>query len=178
MSAEPDIRLHGTPRPLRTYDGTAWTPRALYRAFMPRHSIRERRMLWLLAVIWVLSGFDLGFTLVARSLGMLDELNPVAAFLIDLHSDRAMVVYKLLLMAAGTILLWRYRHHSAAEWSTWLVALAYVALALRWQAWYYDDELPYALMSSRHVTAEFRTISRVKRAAPALPDQIQKVDGQ
>jgi len=106
--------------------------------FIRRPSSRERRVLLMLAAAWILSGFDLGFTIVARSMGILHELNPLASYFLGVHGERGIVVYKLALMVLGTAILWHYRRKPQAELSTCLVMLVYVILATRWYV-YYDD---------------------------------------
>ena len=96
---------------------------------------RSRRILILLAGVWMLNAFDLGFTLLAHMQGALLELNPIANRLLS-YGTEAVIAYKLVVVLFGTSLLWWTRHHRVTEMGTWLVLLAYVALALRWQYFY------------------------------------------
>ena len=102
---------------------------------------RERRVLLLLFSTWMLSAFDLVLTLAARALGVLDELNPVASWLIYHHGDQAVVVYKVVLMSIGTVILWACRRRKMAESASWLMLIVYVALSFRWYV-YYHAEVP------------------------------------
>jgi len=108
----------------------------------PVRSVRERRILLLLAGAWVLSGFDLGFTLVARAMGLLEELNPVAGWFMHNGGDSAVIVYKLVLMGVGTAILWRFRRSVQAEVSAWIIVGAYVALSFRWDTYYREHRMP------------------------------------
>jgi hypothetical protein len=147
-------------------------------AFLTSPSIRERRVLFLLAGAWLLSGFDLGFTLVARSMGSLRELNPVAAYLMGVHGDPGVVIYKVLLMVAGTLILWRYRHRPQAELSSCLVLLVYAALSVRWHAYYRDPELSEPILEALPIIASSLSTVPGTPAVPGPPDQTQMVDAR
>jgi len=109
-----------------------------------------------LAGMWLLSAFDLGFTLVARALGMLVELNPIAAWLMGGHGDLAVIAYKLILMSIGTGILWAVRHRQRAESAAWLMLMVYVVLSVRWYAYYHSETPPDPPVDVPKSTVSFR----------------------
>ncbi len=100
---------------------------------------RSRRILILLAGVWMLNAFDLGFTILAHAQGALLELNPIANLLLA-YGTEAVIAYRLGIVLFGTSLLWWARRHRLTEMGTWLVMVAYVAVALRWHH-FYDVQL-------------------------------------
>ncbi len=104
---------------------------------------RPRRVLWVLAAVWVLSGFDLGFTMVAHAYGHFTELNPIAA---DMLSQPWYHVtgFKFISLSAGSVILLMLSRHKIAELGSWLLLAAYVFVALRWYDYFHgmlDDPL-------------------------------------
>lgn len=102
-----------------------------------RWLVRPRRVLLLLAAIWVLNVFDLGFTLLEVSRQHFVEMNPVAARLID-APPVVLIAYKLALVAVGSGLLLRFAWHSTTEWACWLLLVAYAYVGVRWSLYYAD----------------------------------------
>ncbi len=100
-----------------------------------RQTSRPRRILILLAAVWILNGFDLGFTILAQLQGTLTELNPVARHLLP-YGAVALLLYKLVALGIGTAVLWRCRHHASAEIGTWVALAVYVGVSLRWHVFY------------------------------------------
>jgi hypothetical protein len=98
---------------------------------------RIRLLILLLIGIWVLNLFDLQFTLMALQLGLLREMNPVAAGVMA-HGDSALVAYKAALVIVPTGLLWWCRRHPWAVRAAWLVATIYVVLAVSWYLLYQE----------------------------------------
>jgi hypothetical protein len=141
-------------------------------------SVRERRVLLLLAGVWLLSAFDLGFTLVARSLGMLVELNPIAAWLMGGHGNLAVIVYKVVLMTIGTVILWRFREKQRAESAAWLMLMVHVALSMRWYAYYHNEVPPDPFVDVLGPTASFRASAARRRGAPVLHDRTRTDDAR
>lgn len=102
-----------------------------------RHCTRPRRILLLLAVLWLLNVLDLRFTMLEASGNVLfNELNPVAAHLLGNSLD-ALVAYKLTLVALASLILWRLRSYSPAEWGTWLATAAYAAVFMQWMLYFH-----------------------------------------
>jgi len=93
----------------------------------------------LLVSIWVLSVFDLVFTLVARAMEDLIELNPIASWVMTQHGDLAVIAYKFSLMTLGTVILWVYRKRRRAEHAAWMMLLVHVLLSFRWHTYYHRD---------------------------------------
>lgn len=101
----------------------------------PRLLHRPVRVLLLLLGVWVLSTFDLGFTLHQAKAHCFVELNPLAARL--LHAPPyALVLYKFVLLAPGTLILICVRRHAVAELGCWLLLAAYFYVAVRWFTYY------------------------------------------
>lgn len=96
---------------------------------------RERRVVVVLAIVAVLSLFDLAFTLTELPRAMFVELNPIAARLTTLH-PHGLILYKLALFGIGGGLLLSYRQYRVAECATWVVLVAYISLGFRWWVYY------------------------------------------
>lgn len=97
--------------------------------------IRQRRVLLLLAALWVLNIFDCGLTLMAWTQGHLSEANPVARYVLG-HGPESLVLYKLTLVGASSLMLWRARFHPLAERAIWLLVVAYAVVAVHWRLCY------------------------------------------
>jgi len=95
---------------------------------------RSRRVVLLIALLLLISGFDLIFTLLASQTKSFEELNPLAARLI--HMPAALVVFKLFLVAAASIILYALRARRLTEWACWGLSGAYAALAAVWWLYY------------------------------------------
>jgi hypothetical protein len=93
---------------------------------------RPLRVALLLALLIMLNGFDLGFSLLADRYDRLIEMNPVAASFVLYDQWLPLAAYKLALVTVGVGILWRLRHRLLAECAAWAMVLAYVGVALRW----------------------------------------------
>jgi hypothetical protein len=113
-----------------------------------RYVVRRRRLLVLLGFVWLLSVFDLGFTLVARALGVLIELNPLANWLMSEHGDVAVILYKLGLMGTGTIMLWACHSAKLTESAAWFLLIVYALLSVRWYSYYHGEETSQAVIDA------------------------------
>jgi hypothetical protein len=106
---------------------------------------RERRIFWLFIGIWIVNGFDLGFTQLAFEQGVLEELNPLACHLLP-HGFGVLVLYKCAMLGAGTLILWRYRQYSLAEGVLWLYAMFCVFLAVQWHLFFMEINSSWLFM--------------------------------
>ena len=106
---------------------------------------RTRRVLWVLAAVWVLNMFDLGFTIVAHVYGHFTELNPIAASMLS-GPWYHLATFKFVTLAAGTIILLMLARHKVAELGSWLLLATYVFVAARWYR-YFDDMLDDPLIA-------------------------------
>jgi hypothetical protein len=96
---------------------------------------RPRRVLLTLALVWVISVFDLGFTLLESNSGYFVELNPVAERLLS-GPVYTLAAFKFGLTGLGTIILLCLRRHSTAEWACWFLLAVKVYVAIRWFAYF------------------------------------------
>ncbi len=151
---------------------------AVVASLSPERPVRERRLLLLLASIWLISAFDLGFTLVARALGLLVELNPIADWLMWNHGDLAVTAYKVALLGTGTIILWWYRRRRSAETAAWLILVVHVFLSVHWYAYYHSEDTIPSYPDALFPTFAFRTSAPTTPAARGLPDQTQTGDAR
>ena len=103
------------------------------RAF--RWLIRPRRVLLLLAAIWVLNVFDLGYTLLEATQHHFVEMNPLAAGLIHAPTP-LLVAYKASLVIVGSLVLLVFARHSTTEWACWFLLAVYVYVGLRWYLYF------------------------------------------
>ena len=98
-------------------------------------SHRPRRVAELIGILWMLGLADLCFTLWAHFFTHFNELNPVASFMLRRNLVPSLILFKLVVTAAGTQIFWRLRHHRRAEGALWGLVGVYVLLALRWSAY-------------------------------------------
>ena len=96
---------------------------------------RARRVTQGIAVLWLLSLSDLFFTLWAHTFTAFDEMNPLAAALLDQGLFGMLVVLKVGLTFLGATIFWRLRGHWRAEAAMWACVVAYVLLAIRWSSY-------------------------------------------
>ena len=96
---------------------------------------RARRVTQGIAILWVLSMSDLFFTLWAHTFTPFEELNPMAAALLDRGLLGLLVSMKVALTFLGATIFWRLRDHTRAEVAMWAVVLAYVLLTIRWSSY-------------------------------------------
>ena len=96
---------------------------------------RARRVTQGIAILWVLSMSDLFFTLWAHSFTPFDELNPIAASLLNQGLLGMLVTMKVGLTFLGATIFWRLRGHWRAELAMWAVVLVYVLLTIRWSGY-------------------------------------------
>ena len=89
--------------------------RGAYVAKGPHLSHRSRRVLMMLAVLWVLNVCDLLFTIWAHEIGGFLEVNPVARCFLAAGLLNNLVLYKLTMCLAGSLLLLKVRHHPLSE---------------------------------------------------------------
>ncbi len=112
--------------------GAQRKPRALRRPLWGR----SQRVLYVLAAIWVLNFFDLGFTITESKAKLFRELNPLAATMMD--HPHALVLYKTSLVVIGSWLLLRYRRRRLTELACWLLLATNGYVGIRWQQYYAD----------------------------------------
>lgn len=103
-----------------------------YRLFRLR---RPMRVLLLLAAVWIVNGFDLGFTLFARQTTWFTELNPAADWALR-QGTAVAVLFKVLLVGTASAILWRCRRLALSEGLLWVFALMCVGLSLRWHNYF------------------------------------------
>lgn len=112
-------------------------PFTLPRSF--RWLTRPRRVLLLLAAVWVVNIFDLGYTLLESLHSEFVELNPLAARLLDAPPE-LLVLYKTALLAISSTILLLHRRHRTAELACWLLLAAYLYVGICWGL-YYEQRL-------------------------------------
>lgn len=113
-------------------DSADLRPEASLRFWMER----PRRVLYLLAAVWVLNFLDLGLTLTESGARLFRELNPVAARMMD--EPLALVMYKASLVWIGSWILLRFRDRRLTEMACWFLLATYSYVGLRWQQYYTD----------------------------------------
>ncbi|OPX22025.1 MAG: hypothetical protein B1H04_05650 [Planctomycetales bacterium 4484_123] len=99
-----------------------------------RAARRTRRVVLLVMVLWILNIFDLVLTLLARTHEHFEELNPLAAPLLD--NPAALICFKLVVVALASLILLRFRRHPLTEIGCWGASAAYSALAGVWWLYY------------------------------------------
>lgn len=106
-------------------------------------STRSRRVFLLLVAVWIINVFDLTLTLQADRDGILHEQNPIARALLN-YGQIPVSLFKIGLVAAASILLWRCRSHRCTELAALLAVLIYAGVALQWKACYDTYDLTLA----------------------------------
>lgn len=89
----------------------------------------------LLAIIVSLNILDLLFTLLAHRVGLLKEMNPIAAKFFYHDMESTVVCYKALGILVGTFLLWKLRYSPWAPRACWLLVVVYTGLSFVWLDW-------------------------------------------
>ena len=97
---------------------------------------RPRRVLYLLAGVWVLNFMDLGLTITESEARLFRELNPLAAQM--LGEPLALVMYKASLVWIGSWILLRFRARRLTELACWFLLATYSYVGLRWHQYYSD----------------------------------------
>lgn len=92
---------------------------------------RQRRILELIALLWLFGTVDLILTLWAQRFTLFHEMNPIARTLLN-GGTHAVVLFKFGLLATGSVAFWVARHRRCAEGALWGLAIAYVLLMFRW----------------------------------------------
>jgi hypothetical protein len=82
------------------------------------------------AVVVILSLFDLTYTVLAGRAGGFWEMNPLGGLMMD--NPAALVTFKLLGTATGVAILWRLRPYCGAQLAAWWICLVYTVLSFRW----------------------------------------------
>jgi len=126
-------------RPLSGEEGTARTrwdalKDALRRARNDVLACRSRRVVLMLVLLWILSGFDLVFTLLAQQIGDFREANPVAREL--LASPALLVAFKVSTLMYASAILLVLRRHWLTELGCWCLSVVYTGLSFAWFVYY------------------------------------------
>jgi len=106
----------------------------LHAARQDRRARRARRVALLVILLWIVSAFDLVFTLTAHRAGQFQELNPIAARLLD--RPALLVTFKVSLVTFASCILLAFRRRLPAEVACWTLAAAYAALSGVWKLYY------------------------------------------
>jgi len=96
-------------------------------------------VLLVLAAVWVINVFDLGYTLLESLHSGFIEMNPLAAKLIG-GSPEVLVSYKTALLAVSSTILLIYRRQRVAELGCWFLLAVYLHVAICW-CYYYEERL-------------------------------------
>ena len=95
---------------------------------------RARRVVLILVLIWMVSIFDLAFTLTGVDIGFFVELNPVArAFM---STSAGLTAFKLALVGLATAILFVLRRRLVTEVACWGLFIVHTALAFTWWEYY------------------------------------------
>ncbi|HVX86689.1 MAG TPA: DUF5658 family protein [Phycisphaerae bacterium] len=123
---------------LAVYRLLALQPLALPRLSAGQPPSRAQRIALLLALLAILNFVDLYCTLFAYHLGMLQELNPVAAAFLTVGLKPSFICYKLVMLIAGSTMLWKLRSSGWTLPACWILVAAYAWLALVWYRWIHE----------------------------------------
>jgi len=93
---------------------------------------RGRRVVTLLAAVWVMSLFDYAYTVTGLDSGLVDECNPLALRAAQ-YGFGALLAFKLVLMGPASIGMYLARRRALTEATLIAVAVAFVIVLLRWE---------------------------------------------
>ena len=96
-----------------------------------RPTLRDARMVMLVAAIFILGIFDLVLTLVAHPMGLLDERNPVARVALG-RGVATLITFKICLNLVGCALLFLARATASGKVAAISIFLTYAGLAVWW----------------------------------------------
>ena len=100
-----------------------------------RVDLRALRVGVLLGAVCILNLIDLTYTLFAKRIGMLHELNPLADAFLQTGLTPSLVCFKILMMLCGLGLLWKVRENKLVVPACWLLFVTYIGLSVLWYAW-------------------------------------------
>lgn len=104
-------------------------------AATPAARARSRRVVLLVALIAILSVGDLIATLTfLRSIGM-QEINPLAAFIIQNQSETGLILFKFGSVVCCVSLILLIRHFRQGEVAAWIAAIILVGLTVHWHTY-------------------------------------------
>lgn len=106
-------------------------------------STRSRRLFLLLVAVWIINAFDLTLTLLADRDGILHERNPIARALLS-YGQVPVSLFKIGLVTAASLVLWRCRVHRCSELAAVLAVLIYAGVAFQWKDCYDTYDLTLA----------------------------------
>lgn len=92
---------------------------------------RAFRTTVLLAMIFVLSGFDLAFTHTQIARGNFAEANLLAASAVA-QGSAGTAAYKTVLFGLGAFILYHCRRYRASELAVWLLLVCHIGLMIWW----------------------------------------------
>ena len=95
---------------------------------------RGRRVVLMVVFIWIVSVFDLTFTMLAHKMGGFRELNPVARNLLD--SSDALIIWKVATVLAASLVFLVLRRRRVTEVGCWGLAVVHTVLAFLWAGYY------------------------------------------
>ena len=93
-------------------------------------SLRSRRIVLLLLLIWTVGIADHILTVTAHGIGNFAESNPIASFLV--HDTRLLAVFKIASMVFASSIFAKFRRHWFTEAACWAMCAIHVALAFIW----------------------------------------------
>ena len=102
---------------------------------LARLNAQSVRIAILLLIIAALNFVDLRYTLFAQQVGLLGEVNPIAANFLAQGLVPSLIGYKVLCTLVASMLLWRAR---ASRWTPavcWMLVALYVVLGIMWFCW-------------------------------------------
>lgn len=95
---------------------------------------RPRRVLLLVVLLWMVSTFDLAFTLLAHQIGGFHEVNPLARQL--LSNPGGLVAFKTAAVLPASCVMLAFRRRFLTEVACWVLCGVYTGLAFIWMEYY------------------------------------------
>lgn len=128
-SVGPVLRMNGGVTGMGEAGGAA-TPELV--GGIDRRSVRVGVLLGMVALLNVV---DLGYTLFAHRMGMLNEMNPLAATFLSQGLEPSLVSFKALMVLAGATIIWKVRWSRWSIGGCWVLIGAYTWLGVMWYCW-------------------------------------------
>lgn len=129
-----NLRAHTATQPfVLPQDGhTGTLAERIQRAIDHAADTRGRRVVTLLAAVWVMSLFDYAYTVTGLDSGLVDECNPLALFFAG-YGFAALLAFKLALVGIASVGMYLARQRALTEATLIAVAVVFLAVLLRWE---------------------------------------------
>ncbi|MEM7622304.1 MAG: DUF5658 family protein, partial [Planctomycetota bacterium] len=122
---------------------------------------RERRVVLLLAAIFIMSVLDLGLTIYMLSTVGMAEENPLARAVMQTGSPTLIALWKFATCIPAMYVLWRLRGHRAAELGSWAGTILLAVVMVKWNLYMGQSETIIACVDAFEAGVDARWVSPI-----------------